>query len=331
MKHHSRFYAAVVVIMLMVISLACPGPARAEFPDRGITVLVGFVPGGSMDLSARALAKSAEKILGQPVMIENKPGGTGTVALASLLSQKPDGYTLCATPSSVLIRVSQQQKVPFKPFTSFKPIIGFTEPQLGLVVKKDAPWKTLKDLTAYASKNPGKVKYATTGVGSTTHAAVEEIASKDKLQLIHVPYKGSMEALTALLGGHVEFAALTSELVPAVKSGQARLLAVISEKRSPKYPDVPTMKELGYDFANDAVFAIVAPADIDPAVMKKLEGAFAAAAKNSEYLETLDRINMIPVYYDGKSFDSFLRKHWKIINKSLIASGAIKEAATKPE
>ena len=125
--------------------------------------------------------------------------------------------------------------------------------------------------------------------------------------------------------------ALTSELVPAVKSGQARLLAVISEKRSVKYPDVPTMKELGYDFANDAVFAIVAPADIDPAVMKKLEGVFAAAAKNSEYLETLDRINMIPVYYDGRAFDSFLRKHWKIINKSLIASGAIKEAATKPE
>lgn len=331
MKNHSRFPAAVAVIMLVVVSLICPGLARAEYPDRGITLLVGFVPGGSMDLSARALAKSAEKILGQPVIIENKPGGTGTVALAALLSQKPDGYTLCATPSSVLIRVSQQQKVPFKPFTSFKPVIGFTEPQLGIVVKNDASWKTLKDLTGYAAKNPGKVKYATTGVGSTTHAAVEEIGGKDKLQLIHVPYKGSMEALTALLGGHVEFASLTSELVPAVKSGQIRLLAVMSEKRSPKYPDVPTMKELGYDFANDAVFAIVAPSDINPAVMKKLERAFATAAKSSEYLETLDRINMIPVYYDGKAFDGFLRKHWKIINKNLIAGGAIKEAATKPE
>ena len=331
MKNNHWFSMGVVVIMLIVVSLICPVSVKAEYPDRSITMLVGFVPGGSMDLSARALAKSAEKILGQPVIIENKPGGTGTVALAALLSQKPDGYTLCATPSSVLIRVSQQQKVPFKPFTSFKPVIGFTEPQLGIVVKNDTPWKTLKDLTGYAAKNPGKVKYATTGVGSTTHAAVEEIAGKDKLQLIHVPYKGSMEALTALLGGHVEFASLTSELVPAVKSGQARLLAVMSEKRSPKYPDVPTMKELGYDFANDAVFAIVAPSDIDSAVMKKLEGAFAAAAKSSEYLETLDRINMIPVYYDGKAFDSFLRKHWKIINKNLIASGAIKEAATKPE
>lgn len=331
MKTNRWMTVGIIALMLMVIPFLCSGEARAAYPDRSITILVGFAPGGSMDLSARALAKSAEKILGQPVVIENKSGGTGTVALAALLAQKHDGYTLCGTPSSVLIRVSQQQKLPFKPFTSFRPIIGFTEPQLGIVVKNDAPWKSLKDLTAYAAKNPGKVKYSTTGVGSTTHAAVEKIAKKDKLQIIHVPYKGSMEALTALLGGHVEFAALTSELVPAVKSGQARLLAVISEKRSPKYPDVPTMKERGYDFANDAVFAIVAPANVDPGIVKKLERAFAEASKSKEYLETLDNINMIPVYYNGKAFDGFLRYHWKVINANLKASGAIKEAATQPE
>lgn len=331
MKSQRLFIPAIAALIISIIPLIYSGPTYAAYPERPITILVGFVPGGSMDLSTRALAKSAEKILGQSVIIENKPGGTGTVALASLLSQKPDGYILCGTPSSVLIRVSQQQQVPFKPFTSFKPIIGFTEPQLGIVVKSDAPWKTLKDLAADAAKHPGKFKYATTGVGSTTHAAVEEIAAKDRLQMIHIPYKGSMEALTALMGGHVEFASLTSELVPAVKAGQAKLLAVISEKRSPKYPDVPTMKELGYDFANDAVFAIVAPSDIDPAIAKKLEDAFAQAAKSKDYLETLDKINMIPVYYNGKAFDAFLRMHWKIINKNLIASGAIKEAATKPD
>jgi len=327
----NRWFIAAIAAFFVVFSWIGGVQVQAAYPERPITILVGFVPGGSMDLSTRALAKSVEKILGQPVMIENKPGGTGTVALAALLSQKHDGYTLCGTPSSVLIRVSQQQQVPFKPFTSFRTIIGFTEPPLGIVVKNDAPWKTLKDLTAHAAKNPGKIRYATTGMGSTTHAAVEEIAHRDKLQIIHVPYKGSMEALTALLGGHVEFASLTSELVPAVKAGQARLLAVISEKRSPKYPEVPTMKELGYDFANDAVFAVVAPSDIDSGLARKLESAFAEAAKNREYLETLDKINMIPVYYDGKAFDGFLRKHWKIINKNLIASGAIKEAATKPE
>lgn len=330
MKKSSWFLVALAAFCA-VISL--PGAFRAEaaYPERPITLLVGFAPGGSMDLSARALAKSAEKILGRPVLIENKPGGTGTVALAALLSQKHDGYTLCGTPSSVLIRVSQQQPVPFKPFASFRPLIGFAEPQLGIVVKNDAPWKTLKDLVADAAKHPGKIKYATTGVGSTTHAAVEEIAGKARLQMTHIPYKGSMEALTAVLGGHVEFAALTSELVPSVKSGQTRLLAVISEKRSPKFPEVPTLKELGYHFANDAVFAMVAPADIDAAVAKKLGEAFAAAAKDKEYLDALDKINMVPVYYDGKALDAFLRYHWKVINKHLKATGAIKEAATPPE
>lgn len=322
---------AVAAAFFLVCSGARAIPAQAAYPERPITILVGFVPGGSMDLSTRALARSAEKILGQPVVVENKAGGTGTVALAALLSQKHDGYTLCGTPSSVLIRVSQQQPVPFKPFTSFRALIGFAEPQLGIVVKSDAPWKSLKDLTAFAAKNPGKIKYATTGVGSTTHAAVQEIAATDKLNVIHVPYKGSMEAMGALLGGHVEFASLTSEMVPAVKAGQVRLLAMMSETRSPGFPAVPTMKELGYDFANDAVFAIVAPADIDPALAKKLEETFARAAKSRDYLEALDRINMISVYYDAKAYDGFLRRHWKIINRSLIANGVIKDAATKPE
>jgi tripartite-type tricarboxylate transporter receptor subunit TctC len=318
-------------VMLMVISFIGEKETFAQYPERPITVLVGFAPGGSMDLSARALAASAEKILGQPVVIENKPGGTGTVALAALLSQKPDGYTLCGTPSSVLIRVSQTQQVPFKAFTSFKPIIGFAEPQLGIVVKNDAPWKTLKELVIYARKNPNKLKYGTTGVGSTTHAAVDEIAFRKKLQMIHVPYKGSIEALTALLGGHVDFASLTSELIPSVKAGQTRLLAVISEKRSPMFPNVPTLKELGYDFANDAIFAVIAPAGIEPSVAKKLEEAFAAATKNKEYLEAIDKIGMIPVYYDSNKFSKFLKVYWKKINKHLISTGIIKEAATSPE
>jgi len=322
----------ILILCLSAMFLTLTGqPAAAEYPERPITLLVGFSPGGSMDLSARALAAAAEKILGQPVVVENKPGGTGMVALASMLAQNPDGYTLCATPSSVIIRVSQLQEAPFKPFTSFRPIIGFSEPQLGIVVKKDAPWKSLKALVTYAQKNPNKLKYATTGIGSTTHAAVDEISAKKKLQMIHIPYKGSMEALTALLGGHVDFAALTSELIPAVKSGQINLLAVISEKRSPLFPNIPTLKEQGYDFANDAVFAVVAPAGISQEVAVTLEKSFAAATKNRAYLDALDKAGMIPVYHDGKSFSEFLRVYWKKINEHLIAAGVIKEAATKPE
>lgn len=336
MKESQRISTAmglrwVLSILCFIMVIVNGGEAVADYPDRPVTLLVGFAPGGSMDLSARSLARSVEQILGQPVVIENKPGGTGTVALAAMLAQNPDGYILCATPSSVLIRVSQMQQVPFKPFKSFKPIIGFATPTLGVVVKKDAPWKSLKDLVGAARKHPGKIKYATTGVGSTTHAAIDEIAFKENLQLIHVPYKGSMEALTALLGGHVDFASLTSEFIPSVKSDQTRLLATMGEKRSPKFPRVPTLKESGYDFVNDAVFSIVGPSSLPPAVVKKLEDAFTRAAKNQEYLKTLEKIDMVPVHYDSKRYEKFLRIHWKKINQHLIATGLIKEAATTPE
>lgn len=330
-KYTGRLLTAI--LGAAIISIFAPGGTQAfsGYPERPITILVGFAPGGSMDLSTRSLARAAEKILGQPVIIENKAGGTGTIALAAMLSQNPDGYTLCATPSSVLIRVSQMQQVPFKPLTDFKPLIGFATPQLGIVVKSDSPWKNIKDMVNDAGKNPDKFKYATTGVGSTTHAAVDEIAAIAKLRMIHIPYKGSAEALIALLGGHVNFASLTSELVPSVKSGQTRLLAVMSEKRSPKFPAVPTLREAGYDFVNDAVFAVLGPANLPPETAKKLEAAFAQAAKNREHMETLDKIDMVPLNYSSKEFDNFLRIHWKKINRHLIASGVIKEAATLPE
>ncbi len=314
--------------LFMTSAVMDAGTAAAAYPDRPITLLVGFAPGGSLDLSARALANAVKKVTGNQIVIENKPGGTGTVALSAMLSQNPDGYTLCATPSSVLIRVSQMQQVPFRPLKSFKPIIGYATPQLGIVTKSDAPWKTLKELVDDAVKHPGKIKYATTGVGSTTHAAVEEIAGKEKAQMIHVPYKGSNEALMALLGGHVDFGSLTSEFIPSLKAGQSRLLATMSDKRSPKFPGVPTLKEAGYDFVNDAVYSIVGPHNLPREIVEKLEKTFTTATENREYLETLDRLDLTPVYYDGRQFEDFLKINWEKINRHLIASGLIKKAAT---
>ncbi len=331
MKKGTWSVAASAVVVSMTIYV--PGGSQAiaaAYPERPLTLLVGFTPGGSMDLSARALANAVKKVIGRPVVIENKPGGTGTVALAAMLAQNPDGYTLCATPSSVLIRVPQMQKVPFRPLKDFKPIIGYASPQLAIVVKTDAPWKTLKDLVNDAGKHTGDIKYATTGVGSTTHAAVEEIAVKDKIQMIHVPYKGGSEALTALLGGHVDFASLTAEFIPSLKAGQTRLLATMNEKRSPQFAGVPTLKELGYDFVNDAVYSIVVPTNLPPAIGEKLEKAFAQATQDKEYRETMEKLDLIPLSYDGKKLEEFLRNNWTAINRHLTATGLIKEAATQP-
>lgn len=284
-----------------------------------------------MSLSARALAQPLGKILGQPVVIENKAGGTGTVAIASMLAAKPDGYTLCATPTSVLIRVSQMQKVPFKPFSSCRLVMGYAAPQLGIIVKSDVPWKTLAELVQDAKTRPGPLKFATIGVGSTPQAAMDEIAGAEKIKFIHVPFKGSAEVIAAVLGGHVDFASMTSEFVPTVRAGQTRLLATMTEKRVAAFPEIPTLRELGYDFVNDTVFAIAAPADTPPEVLARLEAALAQAVKSKEYLETIEKLDMIPIQYDSKNMDAFLKIQWKIINKHLTGAGLIKEAATAPE
>ena len=320
-----------MALLGFVVLWGFTSPAVAQFPERQVTLLVGHAAGGSLDLSARALARSAEKRLGRTIVVENKPGGTGTIALITMLSRKPDGYTLCAASSSSILRAGQLHPLPFKAFTSFRPIIGYTEPLLGIVVKGDAPWKTMPELVADIRKNPGKIKYASPGVGSTQHTTVMAVVLNDRLEVIHVPYKGSIEAATAVLGGHADFAALTSEFVPMVRAGQMRLLTLASEKRLSAYADVPTMIELGYDYSNDAVFVIVAPADIDPAAVAKIDAAFLDAAKDPEYLEALDRISMLPAYYDDKAYGAFMRKHWKRINAQLKAAGLIKEAATPPE
>lgn len=332
MKSTGKGCALVIAVSIAIAGcLAVASRATAAYPERAVTLLVGFSPGGSMDLSARTLAGALKTILGVPVVIENKPGGTGTVALASLLAQSPDGYTLCATPSSVLIRVPQMQQVPFRPLKSFKPLVGYCSPQMGIVVKGDAPWQTLKELLADARKLPGKITYATTGVGSTTHAAVLEIAGKDKAQMIHVPYKGGREALLALLGGHVDFASLTSEFIPSTKAGQTRLLAAMSERRLPKFTEVPTLKEAGYPFVNDAVFSIVGPYNLPTAIAEKLETAFAGAMGNKDYIETLAKLDLIPLSYNGRQLEEFLKSHWVKINRQLLAADLIKEAATPPE
>jgi len=322
---------ALLAVCVLALTVFFTTPLKAgNYPERSITLLVGFSPGGSLDLSVRALAAAAEKNLGQPISVENKPGGTGSIALATLANAKPDGYTLVATPSSVLVRVSQMQALPFKPLKDFRPIIGYGTPELGLVVKNDAPWKTLPELVDYAAKHPGKIKFATTGNGSTTHGAVEELIVKRSLQMIHIPYKGSIEAITALLGDHVEMASVTSEFIPSVQAGQTRLLATMGEKRAEKFPDVPTMKEAGFEFINETVYAILAPAALPADIAKRLEEAFSEAGQSRECREAFDKIDLSPVQYGGLQLEQFLKTNWQKVNNQLLQAGLIKETATQP-
>ena len=322
----SLFLPSIVALMISFF----PAEANAEFPERPITIYISMAPGGSVDICTRSISAAAEKTLGKPIIIENRAGGGGTVAYALVANAKPDGYTLCGGVSTGIVRAPQMQKVTFKPLKSFTPLIAYAKPYNGIVVKNDAPWKTFKELIEYAKKNPNKIKYGTGGIGTAMHHAMAFVEHQDGIKWIHVPYKGNADALTALLGGHVDVASVGPEWVPFVKSGTMRLLAVTEEKRNPNFADVPTLKDLGYDFANETVFCIVGPAGLPADIAKKLEAAFTKAAESQEVKVAVEKLDLVPILIVGKDYDEYLKRVWSKLEKNLKETGLVKEPATSP-
>jgi tripartite-type tricarboxylate transporter receptor subunit TctC len=306
--------------------------ARAEYPERPITVLVSYAPGGSADASFRALAIGAEKYLGQPIVVENRGGGGGTLALAQVANAKPDGYTLCQAGSTGIVRTPQIQKVTYKPLASFTPIMAYIGAHnSGLAVKGDAPWKTMKEFLDYAKKNPGKIKYGTPGVGTAPHHAMVHLAHREGIQWVHVPFPGSAPAITSLLGGHLTAGSVGPEMVPFAEAGSLRILATHEYKRSAAFPNVPTFRELGYDFVNETVFSVFGPAGLPPDTVRKLETAFTKGMESPQFKTVCEKMNLIPAYYNSKDYDRHLKELWVTLEKSQKEAGLIKEPATQPQ
>jgi len=277
----------------------------ADFPSKSVTLIVPWVAGGSTDICMRVLAESAAKHLGQPVIVENKPGGGGTVGPATMAATaKNDGYTLSQMPLGVF-RLPHTMKTTWDPLKDFTYIIQLTGYTYGTVVKKDAPWKTLKELLAYAKANPGKVTYATPGVGVMQHVTMEKLARKEGIKWIHVPQKGGIEVITAVLGGHVMVGAETSGWAPQVDSGDLRLLAVWTDQRTKKWPDVPTLKELGYGIVASSPFGIAGPKGMDPKVVKTLHDAFKKGMEEPSFKKVLDQFYMVPFYKNSEDYTKF--------------------------
>jgi tripartite-type tricarboxylate transporter receptor subunit TctC len=332
MKKRTISTSLVALLCLAAWSLLLfPGLAMAEYPERPITIIVGFDPGAASDIMTRTMAAGAEKQLGKPIIVENKGGGGGSVALGIVANAKPDGYTLCAVPNVSMIDTALMQKVTYKPLKSFTPIVAHSAAQhTALLVKSEAPWKTFKDFIDYAKKNPGKVKYSTSGVGTGMHVAMEVIAHKEGIKWVHVPFKGSAPAITALLGGHVDACSAGIGYDPHVLSGALRILVDHGLKRPAAFPNVPTLKELGYDYYNDTIHGIVGPADLPPEVVKKLESAFAKGMESPEFKSAQEKLYLNPVHYNGKEYERLLKEKWTNTEKMFKESGIIAEPATQP-
>ena len=294
------------------------GSARAQaFPAKPVTLIVPWPPGGSTDRHLRTLAEIAAKHLGQNVVIQNTPGAGGTLGPGTMaLTAKPDGYTIAQFPMGML-RIPHMQKTAWHPLTDFSMILGVSGYSFGFVVRADSPYKTFKDYIEAARKEPGKIDYGSTGVGTSPHLLLEELSMNAGVKLNHVPYKGNADLMQAVLGGHVMAGSDATGWDKFVDSGQMRLLVSFGEQRSKRWPQVPTAKELGYNVVGNSPYGLVGPKGMDPAVMKALHDAFKKAMDDPKHVELLAQLNQDAWYRSGDDYARWAREVY-VKDKRLI-------------
>ena len=286
---------------------AAPASAQ-DFPKRPITLIIPWPPGGPTDIELRPLAEAAGRILGQPIVIDNKAGATGTLGPATMAATaKPDGYTISQIPVTAL-RLPYMQKTVFDPLKDFTYIIHVSGYLFGVAVMADSQWKTWKELVAYAKENPGKLHYASPGAGGTQHLTMEELAKKHGIKWIHVPFKGAAETNAALLGGHVEVLAGGASLGPLVDAGKVRMLNVWTEQRSPRFPDAPTLLEEGEGIVSASPYGIAGPKGMDPKVVKILHDAFKQAIDDPAHMKAIESLTQPIIYKGTEEYNQFVKE-----------------------
>jgi len=305
---------------LIIGMQAIPGfvSAQEKYPTKPINFIIGYPAGGTTDVCARPLVAAASKILGQPVIVVNKPGGASVVAVATLKNEKPDGYTIGILPSGAVLS-QHMRKVPYDSAKDFTPIVQYAVYLYGLVVKPDSPWKTFKEFIDYAKANPGKIRYSTAGPGTPQHLVMERLALKEKIKWTHIPFEGGPPAIANLLGGHVEASSQTTEWKKNVEAGTLRLLAVYGEKRMIDFPNVPTLLELGYNIIAPSLICVVGPKGLSPQIVETLHGTFKKAMEDPNFIKMGRQLDQ-PVIYRGPQE---LGKHLVEMNEevgSLIGS-----------
>ena len=279
--------------------------SRAQsFPNKPIKLIIAFPAGGPTDITMRALADNASKVLGQTVIVENKPGAGGTLPAQALQAAPADGYTLAQIPLGVF-RLPYTTKLTWDPVKDISYVINVTGYAFGLVVPTDSPLKTWTHFVAWAKANPGKLSYGSTGTMTSPHLTMELIAQKLGLELLHVPYKGSADLMQSILGGNIMAAADSTGFAPQVEAGKLRVLNTWGAERLAKFPDAPTLKELGLDMVQNSPFGIGAPRGTPEPVVKRLHDAFKLAMEMDSYKNILNRYDMVPMYMSTAGYQKF--------------------------
>ena len=293
-------------LIVAAAALAIAGASAQDFPSRAVTLVVPWPAGGSTDLAMRALATATEKYLGQPIIVENKPGAAGTLGATVMVSAKPDGYMVTQIPITVF-RNPHMTKVGYDPLTDLTYLIGVSGYTFGVVVRSDAPWTSWEALVAYAKANPGKLSYGTPGANTSLHVTMEDIAQRYGIQWTHVPFKGNADNMQALLGGHIDASADATGWAPHVQAGKMRLLVTWGAQRTRRWSSVPTLKELGYDIVSTSPYGIAGPKGMDPRVAKALHDAFRRGMEDATHLQAMEKFDQDLLYMSGDDYAKFAR------------------------
>jgi tripartite-type tricarboxylate transporter receptor subunit TctC len=298
-----RLVRLALALCLATIPLAA---SAADFPAQPVKLVVPFPAGGTTDIVMRGFAEVAAKRLGTAIVIDNRPGAGGTLGPAGIASARPDGYTLAQMPMS-LYRQPFMTKVSYDPIADFSYIIQLTGYTFGVVVRADSPWHSWSEFVAFAKAHPGAISFGTPGIGTTLHVTMEQLALQQDINWLHVPYKGSSETTTALLGRQVTAVADSTGWAPFVKSGEFRLLVTWGAQRTKQFPEVPTLTELGYGIVSNSPYGIAGPKGMDPAVVRRLHDAFKQALFDPGFGALMERYDQEPFYMDTADYLAFVK------------------------
>ena len=286
------------------------GVHAADYPDKPITVVVPYSPGGGVDIVTRIVTKAMSDDLKQPIIVDNRPGGGTNIGMSYAARAKADGYTLYMASNTLTTNKALYSNLDFDPATAFTPIGKIGDAPLVVVVTKDSPFKSLGDLVQYGKEHSGDLTFGTAGTGSSGHMASELLLRRGGFKALHVPYKGGAPAITDLLGGRLSFMAINPlEVISHIKSGALRPLAVLNDKPTVLLPDLTTAAKAGVQDVNATVWwGLVAPANTPDAAVHKLNHALNNALKKDDIIQSLAKLGATPAGGTPAEFDAFLKK-----------------------
>jgi tripartite-type tricarboxylate transporter receptor subunit TctC len=331
MLNRQRFLTVLMVVVSMFLAGQSYSLAQT-FPTRPVNIWVGFPPGGSTDTLTRVLAEASEKSLGQKIVVINKPGAGGAVAASLLCKEKPDGYTLASYPDTPVTRAPHLRDLDYDPFRDMSFIVRVGLYKNAFVVRADSPFKTWKDVVAWAKKNPGQLTYGNPGAGTTPHIIMAKVALVEGFTYKSVPFAGDTPNVSALLGGHVMVAAGSSlSWRPHVEAKTVRVLLVVEKEGLDYAPDAPTFEKMGYHFEPPTSLIITAPKAIPDPVRETLEKAFLEGIRSKAFRTVAEKNELIlrePL--TGKALTDFLKKYYDEYEQ-LIKDAGIYKAGRKPQ